>query len=140
MDLLDTFRISASGLVAERVRLQAVASNLANARTTRTPEGGAYQRRSPIFEAVPLGAFGSGIDRELDEVNVSEVRVASGQGRRVFEPGHPDAGPDGYVTYPDIDVMQEMVDMMTTSRTYEANVKVLDTTRELAMRALDIGR
>lgn len=140
MDLLDTFRISGSGLVAERVRLQAVASNLANARTTRTAEGGPYQRRSPIFEATPLGEFGSALDRELSMVEVTDVRVANSQGRRVFEPGHPDADADGYVTYPDIDVLHEMVDMMTSSRTYEANVNVLETTRDLALRALDIGR
>ncbi len=140
MDLLDTFRISGAGLVAERVRLQAVASNLANARTTRTAEGGPYQRRSPVFEAAPLGVFGDRLERELSTVEVSEVRVAQSPGRRVFEPGHPDADPDGYVTYPDIDVMQEMVDMMTSSRAYEANLNVLETTRNLALRALDLGR
>jgi flagellar basal-body rod protein FlgC len=140
VDLLDTFRISGAGLVAERVRLQAVASNLANARTTRTAEGGPYQRRSPVFEAAPLGVFGDRLERELSTVEVSEVRVAQSPGRRVFEPGHPDADPDGYVTYPDIDVMQEMVDMMTSSRAYEANLNVLETTRNLALRALDLGR
>lgn len=140
MDLLDTFRISGSGLVAERVRLQAVASNLANARTTRTPEGGPYQRRSPVLEAAPVSVFGDRLDRELSMVEVTDVRVANSPGRRVFDPGHPDADPDGYVAYPDIDVMHEMVDMMTSSRAYEANVNVLDTTRNLALRALDIGR
>jgi flagellar basal-body rod protein FlgC len=140
MDLLDTFRISGSGLVAERVRLQAVASNLANARTTRTPEGGPYQRRSAVLEAAPVSVFGERLDRELSMVEVTDVRVANSAGRRVFDPGHPDADPDGYVAYPDIDVMHEMVDMMTSSRAYEANVNVLDTTRSLALRALDIGR
>jgi flagellar basal-body rod protein FlgC len=140
MDLLDTFQISSSGLVAERVRLQAVASNLANARTTRTAEGGPYQRRSPVFEAAPMATFGDSLERELSMVEVTDVRVATSEGRRMFEPGHPDADADGYVTYPDIDVLHEMVDMMTSSRSYEANVNVLETTRNLALRALDIGR
>jgi flagellar basal-body rod protein FlgC len=140
MDILDTFQISASGLAAERVRLQTVASNLANARTTRTEEGGPYQRRSPVFEAVPLAQFGDMFDRELSSVQVSEVAVAQGKGRLVHDPGHPDADADGNVLYPEIDVLHEMVDLMNTSRTYEANATVLDTTRELALRALDLGR
>jgi flagellar basal-body rod protein FlgC len=140
MDLLDTFRISGSGLVAERVRLQAVAANLANARTTRTAEGGPYQRRWPIFEAAPLETFGDRLDRELSMVEVRDIGVANAQVRRVYEPGHADADADGYVTYPDINVLHEMVDMMTSSRSYEANVNVLQTTRDLALRALEIGR
>jgi flagellar basal-body rod protein FlgC len=140
MDILDTFQISASGLAAERLRLQTVASNLANARTTRTEEGGPYQRRAPVFEAVPLAQFGDMFDRELASVQVSEVAVQQGRGRLVHDPGHPDADADGNVLYPEIDVMHEMVDLMNTSRTYEANATVLDTTRELAMRALELGR
>lgn len=140
MDLLDTFRISGSGLVAERVRLQAVSSNLANARTTRTAEGGPYQRRSPVFEAAPVGVFGDRLERELSLVEVTDVNVARSPGRRVYEPGHPDADPDGYVAYPDIDVLHEMVDLMTSSRAYEANLNVVETTRDLALRALEIGR
>ncbi|MCA9494743.1 MAG: flagellar basal body rod protein FlgC [Myxococcales bacterium] len=140
MDILDTMQISGSGLTAERIRLQSVASNLANARTTRTAEGGPYQRRAPIFEAVSLDEFGEMLDRELSEVQVTEVKVANSAGRKVFDPAHPDADADGYVTFPDIDVLQEMVDLMTTTRAYEANANVLDTTRDLAMRALEIGR
>jgi flagellar basal-body rod protein FlgC len=141
MNLLDTFQISASGLAAERVRLQSVASNLANARTTRTEEGtGPYQRRAPVFEAQSLDSFGSAFDRELSEVRVSEIAVAQSEGKVVYDPGHPDADAEGNVRYPDIDVLREMVDLMTTSRSYEANANVLDATRQLAMRALEIGR
>ncbi|MEQ1564124.1 MAG: flagellar basal body rod protein FlgC [Myxococcota bacterium] len=140
MDILDTLQISASGLAAERVRLQSIASNLANARTTRTEEGGPYQRRAPVFEAVAPDPFASAFERQLAEVQVTEVAVTSGRGRAVYEPGHPDADAEGYVLYPDIDVLHEMVDLMTTSRSYEANANVLDTTRQLALRALEIGR
>lgn len=140
MDILDTFQISASGLAAERVRLQTVASNLANARTTRTAEGGPYQRRQPVFEATPLAEFGHLFDRELSSVTVREVHVAQSPGRLVHDPGHPDADAEGWVRYPDIDILSEMVDLMNTSRTYEANASVLETTRDLAMRALELGR
>ena len=141
MDILDTLQISASGLAAERTRLQAIASNLANARVTRTADGvGPYQRRSLEFEAEPLDAFGDLFDRELSEVRVTDVIVANSLGTAVYDPAHPDADSSGYVHYPDINMLDEMVDLMTTSRSYEANANVLDTTKELAMRALQIGR
>ena len=141
MNLLDTLQISASGLAAERVRLQSVASNLANARTTRSADGsGPYQRRAPIFEAEGLETFGTAFDRELSQVRVTDIEIKRSEGRLVHDPGHPDADADGNVRYPDIDVMREMVDMMTTTRSYEANANVLDATRDLAMRALEIGK
>lgn len=141
MDILDTFQISASGLAAERVRLQSIASNLANARTTRTEDGqGPYQRRTPVFEAVGLNDFSDLFDKQLSEVQVTDVRVDPSPGKAVYDPGHPDANAEGYVMYPDVDVLHEMVDLMTTSRTYEANANVVDVTREMAMQALEIGR
>lgn len=141
MDILDTLQISASGLAAERIRLQSIASNLANARTTRSEDGsGPYQRRVPVFTATEVDPFGSTLDRELAGVAVTDVHVDPSEGRAVYDPSHPDADADGFVRYPNVDVLGEMVDLMTTSRSYEANANVLDTTRELAMRALDIGR
>ncbi len=140
MDLTDTLNISVTGLNAQRVRLQTIAGNLANARTTRTPEGGPYQRRSPIFESRQLDPFGDAMDRAMAEVQVTQIYKAESQGEVVYDPGHPDADADGYVTYPDINMMHEMVDMMTTQRSYEANANVLETTRDLAMRALEIGK
>ncbi len=140
MDLLDTLQISASGLAAERVRLQSVASNLANARTTRTAEGvGPYQRRAPVFEASPLDEFGDLFDRELSEVRVADVEVVPSPGIAAYDPAHPDADANGFVHYPDIDMLSEMVDLMTASRSYEADANVLDTTLQLARRALQIG-
>lgn len=139
MDLLDTFNISGSGLTAQRVRLRTIASNLANARTTRTDSGGPYARRVPIFVSDPLSSFGDALDRELAGVEVRRIDTAE-QVRMVHDPGHPDAGPDGYVAMPDIDVLAEMVDLMTTSRSYEANLNVIETTQDMAQQALDIGR
>ena len=80
------------------------------------------------------------MDRAMAEVQITQIYKAESQGEAVFDPGHPDADADGYVTYPDINMMHEMVDMMTTQRSYEANANVLETTRDLAMRALEIGK
>jgi flagellar basal-body rod protein FlgC len=140
MDLIDTLNIAGQGLTAQRVRLQTISANMANAKTTRTEEGGPYQRRVPVFQARPVDDFGTTLEQALAGVEVPEVTVSKSEGQRVYQPDHPDADEDGYVTYPDIDILAEMVDLMTTQRTYEANAKVVDVTRELADRALDIGR
>jgi len=140
MDLFDTLNITASGLTAQRVRLQTVASNMANARTTRTEEGGPYKRKAPVFQSSVVDPFGNELDRALAQVNVTGVQEIEGEGMRVFDPTHPDADPEGYVTFPDINVLHEMVDLMTTGRTYEANINVLDATYDMAKRAIDIGR
>lgn len=140
MDLLDTLNISSSGLSVQRVRLQTVASNMANHRTTRTEDGtGPYQRRSTVVQARQLDAFGDQLDRLLDFAEVSEIRVAESEGERVYDPGHPDAV-DGYVTYPDINILHEMAELMTVTRAYEANANVVEATFEMAQRAMDIGR
>jgi len=139
MDIIDTLNISGSGLSAQRVRLQAVSSNMANARTTRTDEGGPYQRRMPVFKSEALDRFGSELQRKLGSVEVTEVRTLN-EVERVFDPTHPDADGDGFVAYPAINILEEMVDLMTTARTYEANLKVLSTTQEMAQQAIDLGR
>lgn len=139
-DLIDTFNISASGLDAERLRLQAIATNMANARTTRTPDGGPYQRRVTVFSAEPVDPFGEEMDRAAARVEVAEITTDPRPPVRVYDPSHPDADADGYVAYPDINVLQEMVDLMTTNRSYEANTRVVDATRDMAMTALNIGR
>jgi flagellar basal-body rod protein FlgC len=139
MDLIDTLSISASGLSAQRVRLQTVASNMANARTTRTEDGGPYQRRMPVFEAETEG-FGGVLEKNLARVSVTEIKADEGEPMMVFDPGHPDADELGYVAYPNINVLEEMVDLMTTARTYEANTNVVKTTQDMASTALEIGR
>jgi len=139
-DLIDTFNVAGSGLAAERLRLQTIATNMANSRTTRTAEGGPYQRRVPVFRAVEVDPFGDEFDRAAARVEVEGIQTDGRAPQRVFDPSHPDAGPDGYVLMPDINVMQEMVDLMTTSRTYEANASAVEATRDMALRALEIGR
>jgi len=140
MNLLDTLQVTASGLTAQRLRLQTVASNMANARTTRTEEGGPYKKQIPVFEAVRDDPFGSDLDRAMARVEVMGVIESDDPPVMVHDPGHPDADAEGYVAYPNVNVLEEMVDMMTTARTYEANANVLDVTDNLANTALEIGR
>lgn len=139
MDIIDTLNISGSGLSAQRVRLQAVSSNMANARTTRTDEGGPYQRRMPVFKTEAIDRFGNELEQKLGAVEVTEVRTLN-EVERVFDPTHPDADADGFVAYPAINILEEMVDLMTTARTYEANLKVLSTTQQMANQAIELGR
>jgi flagellar basal-body rod protein FlgC len=139
MDLLDTFNIAGSGLAAQRLRLQTVASNMANSKTTRTEDGTPYQRRVPVFESETVDPFGDALDRNLAGVEVSGVESIA-EFKQIYDPSHPDADADGMVELPDINVLEEMVDLMTTARSYEANLKVVDLTREMAMKALEIGR
>jgi flagellar basal-body rod protein FlgC len=124
---------------AQRARLQAVASNLANARTTRTEDGGPYQRKMPILQAQALDPFGDMLAQNLSTVQVIGLETSDAI-ELVHEPNHPDADENGYVAYPKIDILSEMVDMMNAARSYEANAKSVDTTHDMAMRALDIGR
>lgn len=139
-DILDTFAIAASGLSAERTRLQTIASNMANARTTRTAEGGPYRRQVPVFSAEVIDPFSDSLDAATSRVRVEEIKQDDKPPVRVFDPTHPDADAEGFVAYPDINVLQEMVDLMTAQRTYEANANVVEATRDMAMTALGIGR
>lgn len=140
MDILDTLRISASGMTAQRVRLQAVASNMANARTTRTDDGGPYQRQVPVFKAQDVNRFGDMVERNLARVDIIEIGQDARPGMRVYDAGHPDADEEGYVTLPNVNILEEMVDMMTTARTYEANASVVETTYDMARKAMELSR
>ena len=139
-DIIVTFNVAASGLSAERLRLQTIATNMANARTTRTAAGGPFQRQVPTFEARQVDPFGDELDRATSRVVVTGIGSDGRPPIRVYDPTHPDAGADGYVSYPDVDVMKEMVDLMTTNRAYEANSSAVEATRDMALRALEIGR
>ncbi len=148
MDLFKIFGITGAGMSAQRSRMTVVAGNLANTETTRTPEGGPYRRRDVIFQAVPVGeefpddvsADDSESSQELLTVKVTGIEPSHRPPRKVFDPNHPDANPDGYVSLPDINVMEEMVDMMSAARSYEANLSTFNTTKTLIRRLLDLGR
>jgi flagellar basal-body rod protein FlgC len=119
--------------------MQAVASNMANARTTRTPDGGPYLRQMPVFRAMP-SAGARGFEQYLSEVVVEEIETSSEPPVLVYDPTHPDANGDGYVNYPNVNILEEMVDMLTTARSYEANTTAVEVTRQMCNTAIDIGR
>ena len=114
--------------------------DMANARSTRTEEGTPYRRQMPVFQAVEANEFGSELAQQLSRVEVVDVERSEAPFRQVFDPGHPDADDDGYVKYPNVDILHEMVDLMNTSRTYEANSNVTETTYKMANQALELGR
>lgn len=145
MDFLTSLKISSSGLAANRKRMGAISSNIANAQTTRTPEGGPYRKKEVVFGSEPAReSFGEILEGELDEkaqsVHATDVISSDKPPVLKYEPDHPDANAQGYVAYPDINVMEEMADMISASRAYEANISALNTTKSMAMKALEIGR
>ncbi len=142
MDMFKSLQISGSGMAAQRKWMDTIASNLANARATRTPEGGPYRRRDPVFQAEPAGETG-GITvgpSARTGVKVVSIAVDSTPPNKVFEPGHPDADADGNVAYPNVSVVEEMTNMITASRSYEANVQSFNAFKSMATRALDLFR
>ncbi len=142
MDIFKSLQISGSGMAAQRKWMDTIASNLANARATRTPEGGPYRRRDPIFQAEPAdepGAITIGPSPRTG-VKVASITVDPSPPNKVFEPGHPDADKEGNVAYPNVSVVEEMTNMITASRTYEANVQSFNAFKNMATRALDLFR
>ena len=130
--------VAASGLSAERTRMNTIASNLANARTTRTAAGGADKRVDPVFQAQALsGAPGAGA---VTLVRVARLAEDTRPPQEVYEPGHPDANAKGYVQYPNVNVVEEMVNMITASRAYEAGVTSIESIKSMARSALGIGK
>lgn len=145
MDFSTGMRISASGLAAQRMRMNTVSTNIANINTTRTPEGGPYRRKDVVFESMPDAKnFGeiltSRADQSLQRVQVTDVAVDRRAPLLKYEPDHPDANPDGYVAYPNINLMEEMANMIQSSRSYEANVSAMQATKDMALSALEIGK
>jgi flagellar basal-body rod protein FlgC len=134
--------VAASGLSAERTRMNTIASNLANARTTRTAEGGPYKRLDPVFQATQIGgeALGGPSESAVSLVKVQRIQQDNRDPQLVYEPGHPDADVKGYVRYPNVNVVEEMVNMITASRAYEAGVTSVESVKAMARSALGIGR
>lgn len=132
------FEVAASGLSAERTRMNTIASNLANARTTRTEAGGPYKRIDPVFQTVPLRGMGGA--QAASMVRVARIQQDQRDAQSVYEPGHPDADASGYVKYPNVNVVEEMVNMITASRAYEAGVTSIETVKGMARSALGIGK
>ena len=145
MNFIDSLRISASGLSSQRTRMNVISSNLANSHTTRTPEGGPYKRRDVVFTSQPLrksfqDMMSSRINGKLSEVKVTGIINDPRPPVIKYDPQHPDADKNGYVAFPNVDIINEMVNMMSASRSYEANITAVNATKKMAHKALDIGR
>jgi len=145
MDFMTAIDIGASALNAERTNMNIISMNLANVKTTRTEQGGPYRRKTTIMAAQdiddPFSKHMKGaLDRELKGVRVMHVATDSRPMKRVYEPGHPDADQEGFVAYPDINVVEEMANLMTAQRGYEANVTTIDTVKAMYTKALEISR
>ena len=139
MSFINGFDIAASALSAQRTRLNVTASNLANAETTRTADGGPYLRQQAVFGATET-RFAGEVDRAINRVDVTAVQSdTTTPTRMVYDPGHPDARPDGFVEYPNVNIVEEMAEMVTASRSYEANATSFETLKKMALRALNIG-
>ncbi len=143
MDIFTTMKISASALKAQRIRMNAISSNLANIETTRTPDGGPYRKREVVFQSSQSG-FADTLDNRLRDavqgVKVAQVQASSLPPLMVYNPSHPDANAQGLVAMPNINLVEETADMMSASRAYEANVTVVKSAKRMALKALEIGR
>ena len=145
MDFMTALDIGASGLAAERTSINIISMNLANVNTTRTPEGGPYRRKSVQLVATEVDSpfskqMQTALDKELRGVRVQNIETDTRPFKMVYEPGHPDADADGMVKYPDINVVEEMVNLMTAQRGYEANVTTMETVKAMYNKALEIGK
>ncbi len=146
MNLFGLFQISGSALTAERVRAEVATANLANSETTRTPEGGPYRRRMVVFNSQPASSFrlllagslNNGSLQEAGGVRVSQVVDDPTPPLRRYEPGHPDADSSGYVDYPAISPVQEMVDLMGAQRAYELNASAVQAAKQMIQQSLQI--
>lgn len=145
-DFISGMRISSSGMAAQRMRLNTISSNLANINTTQTPEGGPYRRKDVVFQAMPdaknFGEIFSSADPKgsMQRVQVVDVTSDTKAPLMKHQPNHPDANADGFVAYPNINMMEEMTNMIQASRAYEANVSAMQASKDMALSALEIGR
>ncbi len=145
LDFMTALDIAASGLSAQRINLNVISMNLANINTTRTPEGGPYRRKEVIFRAAPIkwpfdNLMRSELESQVKGVKVNRIVEDNTPFRRVYDPGNPDADKDGYVLYPNINVVEEMANMLTSLRSYEANLSTISSIKTMLSQALQIAR
>lgn len=148
MSFWNSLRIGLSGLTAQRLRLDLISNNIANAQTTRTAAGGAYQRQDVVFMPEQQNDFLPKLvaARRIQEtslqggVKVAQITTDTEAGPKVYDPTNPDADADGYVTYPNVDIVVEMTNMLSATRSYEANLASVEASKRMALKALEIGR
>jgi flagellar basal-body rod protein FlgC len=151
MSFWTALRIGSSGMSAQRLRMDIISNNIANAETTRTAEGGPYKRQDVIFMPKAQSTFlpefirarqAQDIEAISEErgMKVAEVTTDDSEGLKVYDPSHPDADKDGFVIYPNVNMVVEMTNMLSATRSYEANLAVINFAKQMAIRAVDIGR
>lgn len=142
--MFSSFNISASAMTAQRLRMDIISNNIANIDTTRTETGGPYRRQLPVFEERRSRPFSFFLNEKMkgnyDGVQVSAVIEDQSPFKTIYNPTHPDADEDGYLAMPNVDIVTEMVDMIDASRAYEANVTALNSLKNMALKALEIGK
>ncbi len=143
MSLLSVLSVSASGMSAQRTRAELLVENLANAETTRTPEGGPYKRKDAVFTSSPqTSPFGAVFQTEMDSgvngVQVSDVIEDSSEPQKRYLPGHPDADQDGYVAFPNINPAEDMADLMSADQGYNANVAAMTAIKDMVLHSIDL--
>lgn len=142
MNVFNALKISSSALKAQTIRLNTIASNIANIDTTRTPEGGPYQKKEVVFQS--NGSFADNLEQSLkgsvQGVDVAAIRSNPAPPRIIYDPSHPDADGEGYVAKPNVNLVEEIADMTSATRAYEANVTVVKSVKRMALKALEIGR
>ncbi|MCT4618606.1 MAG: flagellar basal body rod protein FlgC [Marinisporobacter sp.] len=145
MSLFRSINVSATGLTAERLRMDIISKNIANANTTRTSSGTPYRRQVPVFKESSL-EFSQVLENAKNGqvtgngVEVMAIKEDKTPFKKVYDPGHPEADKDGYVQMPNVDIVTEMINMISSTRAYEANVTAMNATKSMAMKALEIGK
>jgi|SRR5579871_1879035 len=143
MSLFSVLSVSASGMSAQRARAELLAENLANAETTRTPEGGPYRRKDAVFSSAPQSSpfsavFQSEMESQVNGVQVSEVVEDTSEPSKRYMPGHPDADADGYVAFPNINPAEDMVDLMNASRGFQGNIAAMTAIKDMILHSIDL--
>ncbi len=145
MSLFHSLNVSASGMSAQRFRTELLAQNIANSETTRTEEGGPYRHQDAVFQAAPVGgpfsnSFQTSLEGQMTGVAVSEVQIDDKEPIRRYMPGHPDADEKGYVAFPNFSPIEEMVDLMSASRSFGANVTAMNAVKDMISKSIDLVR
>ncbi len=146
MSVFGSFDISSSGMTAQRTRTDIIAQNIANANSTRDADGNVYRRKTVVFEEKSFVTFedslitAAGTGRTSKGVKITKVVEDMSEGAKVYDPSHPDSDEEGYVTYPNVNPVEEMTNLIDASRAYEANVTALNASKTMMVRALDVGK
>lgn len=145
MSIFNSINISATALTAEKTRIDIIAKNMANVNTTRSTGGMPYRRQMAVFEENKTSAFSEYLNKHINKfegkgVKISKIVEDESPFKLVYEPGHPDADENGYVKMPNVDIVKEMVDLISAQRSYDANITAMNASKSMLMKALEIGR